>query len=76
MADLTTLLSKFLTGWYAGRVDLTPVLYAALPASPTKGMVAFIADGSTATWGATVTGGSNNNVLVVYNGSAWTVAGK
>lgn len=76
MADLTTLLSKFLTGWYGGRVDLTPVAYASLPASPTEGMLAVVTDSDTATWGATIGGGSTNNVLAFYNGTNWTVAGK
>jgi hypothetical protein len=34
-----------------------------------------ISDSSTATWGATVSGGGSNHALVRYNGSNWTVVG-
>ena len=76
MADLTTLLSKFLTSWYVGTVPLTGVAFAALPAAPVAGTLAYVTDSNTATWGATVAGGGANVVLVVFNGSVWTVVGK
>lgn len=76
MADLTTLLKKFLDSWYVGNVPLTPVAFAALPASPSEGMIAAVTDSNTATWGDTVAGGGANNVLAFYNGANWTVAGK
>lgn len=47
--------------------------YANRPASPTEGDWAIITDSSTATWGATVSGGGANRVLARYNGTNWTV---
>lgn len=75
-ADLNTLLSKWLTSWYAGTVTHTGVTFATLPASPVAGMVAYVTDSNTVVWGATIAGSSTNKVLAFYNGSAWTVAGK
>lgn len=59
-----------------GPVALVPVAFASLPASPSEGMVAWVNDSNTATWGATVAGGGANKVLVVFNSANWTVAGK
>jgi hypothetical protein len=59
-----------------GYLTLTPTLFAALPSPATEGMVAWVTDGSTATWGATLAGGGANKVLAVYDGTNWTVAGK
>ena len=42
----------------------------------TYGMEANITDGSTATWGATVTGGGTQLVKIRCNSGAWTVVGK
>lgn len=47
-----------------------------LPQSPVEGMLFSITDGSTATWGATCTGGGVNHVLVRRSDSNWTVVGK
>lgn len=55
---------------------LTPLAFAALPASPAEGMMAWVNDSNTAVWGATVAAGGTDKVLVVYNGVSWTVAGK
>lgn len=76
MADLTTVLAKFLNGWYANYIPMTGVAFAALPASPSAGTVAYVTDSNTAIWGATVAAGGANKVLVVWNGTAWTVVGK
>lgn len=59
-----------------GVLKLTPRAFAALPASPEEGMMAWVNDSSTATWGATIAGGGANKVLAVFNGTVWTVAGK
>jgi hypothetical protein len=52
------------------------LLFVNLPQSPTLGQLAVITDGSSATWGANLTGSSNNSVLAQWNGSHWTVVGK
>lgn len=52
------------------------VAFASLPASPTLGMMAVITNCSTQVWGATADGAGANKVLVWYNGTNWTVAGK
>jgi hypothetical protein len=54
---------------------LTPVLYAWLPASPIKGLIAIVADSTTDTWGTTIAGGGTHVVLAFYDGTNWTVAG-
>lgn len=56
-------------------VSLSPLPFAGLPSSP-QGTLAWITDSNTAVWGATAAGGGSNKVLVVFNGSAWTVVGK
>lgn len=55
---------------------LFPMAFAALPASPAEGMMAWVNNSSTAVWGETVAGGGANKVLAVYNGTNWTVCGK
>lgn len=50
------------------------VTFANLPASPVEGMMQAVTDSTTATWGATITGGGSNHVLAYYNGTNWTVA--
>lgn len=57
-------------------LKLTPKAFAALPASPAEGMMAWVNDSNTATWGATIADGGANKVLAVFNGTVWTVAGK
>jgi hypothetical protein len=52
------------------------VTFANRPASPVEGMLVAITDSTTATWGATITGGGSNHVLGYYNGTNWTVAAK
>lgn len=59
-----------------GSINLAPSTFTSLPPTPTVGTIAVITDGSTSTWGAAVTGGSTLAVMVWYNGSNWTVAGK
>ena len=54
----------------------TAVTFANRPGTPVEGMLIPITDSSTATWGATITGGGSNHVLAYYNGTNWTVAGK
>lgn len=44
--------------------------------SPVEGTMQAFTDSSTATWGATITGGGANHVLGYYNGTNWTVMGK
>jgi hypothetical protein len=57
------------------RGDGTVGTFSDLPAaaSANEGAVVAISDGSTATWGATVTGGGSNHVMVRSNGTNWTV---
>jgi hypothetical protein len=66
-----------LTGGDTVLQDSPQVAATLLAASSTfKGRQAFVTDSTTATWGATVTGGGANNVLVVCDGTNWTVMGK
>ena len=60
----------------AASVRGNAVAFASVPATPVEGMLVAITDSSTATWGATITGGGANHVLGYYNGTNWTVAGK
>jgi hypothetical protein len=59
----------------ANTVQTTGALYSALPtaASAGAGARAFITDGSTATFAATVTGGGANKVPVYSDGTNWKV---
>lgn len=58
--------------------DDTVPAFASLTAcaSGLEGAVSPVTDSSTATWGATVTGGGANHVLAYCNGTNWTVIGK
>lgn len=60
----------------APTVLLDGVTVVNLPAVPAAGMMAYVTDSATVTWGATITGGSTNKVLAWFNGTNWTVAGK
>lgn len=62
------------TGIRAQSLQSNAVTVANLPASPVEGMLVAVTDSSTATWGATITGGGANHVLAYYNGTNWTVA--
>lgn len=55
-------------------LNLAPTAFASLPAAA-EGNLACVTDSSTATWGATITGGGANNVLAFHNGTNWVVAG-
>ena len=48
--------------------------FAQLPASPHVGELANISNSSTATIGATISGGGANHVLARFGGTNWTVA--
>src|ERR1019366_7985727 len=50
--------------------------FSTLPDDPALGMETWIMDSTTATWGATISGGGGNQVKAVYNGTNWTVIGK
>lgn len=58
--------------------DDTVPAFAALTACAAglEGALVPVTDSSTATWGATITGGGANHVLAYCNGTNWTVAGK
>lgn len=56
--------------------QLSPLKFANLPSIPSAGMIVYITDSTTNTWGATITGGGTNGVLGWFNGTAWTVVGK
>jgi hypothetical protein len=45
-------------------------------ATGTEGTAAAVNNSTTATWGATITGGGTNHVLAYCDGTSWTVAGK
>lgn len=51
------------------------VTFASAIASPVEGTVQAFTDSTTATWGATITGGGSNHVLGYYNGTNWKVMG-
>lgn len=77
-ASLTTLnqfLEQNFTNVVAQTVQTTPVLYSQLPTAVNAGAGtrAFITDGSTATFAATVTGGGANKVPVYSDGTNWKV---
>ena len=57
---------------------LGPVTFSALPTcgSASEGSVNPITDSTTATWGATVTGGGSSHILAYCDGTNWTVASK
>jgi hypothetical protein len=58
----------------ANTVQTTPSTFAQLPnAVGNTGARAFITDGSTTTFGATVAGGGSNFVPVYSNGTVWKV---
>lgn len=50
------------------------LVFGSLPTA-VAGILAYITDSSTATWGATITGSGTNKVLGWYNGTNWTVVG-
>jgi hypothetical protein len=52
------------------------VAFASAIGSPVEGTIQAFTDSSTATWGATITGGGANHVLGYFNGTNWTVMGK
>lgn len=52
------------------------VAFASAIGSPVEGTMQAFTDSSTATWGATITGGGANHVLGYFNGTNWTVAAK
>lgn len=56
-----------------GVLLLRATAFANLPASPVAGMHATVSDSTTATWGATITGGGSNVVHAFYNGTNWVV---
>lgn len=76
-ASITTLI-EFIEGNFDGvvcnTVRTTPTTFAQLPnAVGNTGARAFITDGSTSTFGATVAGGGANFVPVYSNGTNWKV---
>ena len=77
-ASITTFvqfIEENFTNVVAQTVQTTPVLYSALPTAADAGIGtrAFITDGSTATFAATVTGGGSNKVPVYSDGTNWKV---
>lgn len=56
--------------------QMDAVAFSTLPAAVnSKGQLAVVSDSTTATWGATITGGGANMVLAFCNGTNWKVAG-
>lgn len=66
------------TGGPINSAQLGTNIFSALPtcAGGTEGTWAPVPDSTTATWGATVTGGSTNHILAYCDGTNWTVAAK
>lgn len=75
VTTLLQYLEENFDGVVANTVQTTPVTYAELPTATIAGAGtrAFITDGSTATFGATVTGGGANIVPIWSNGADWKV---
>ena len=71
-------LKRFGNAVAARAADDTVPTFATLTAcsSAGEGAISPVSDSSTATWGATVTGGGANHVLAYCNGTNWTVAAK
>jgi hypothetical protein len=66
------------TGVWPGLGYTSPQIVSRLGtcAANNAGSTATVTDSSVNTWGTVVTGGGTNKVLVLCNGSGWTVAGK
>lgn len=67
-------------GTYATTMRLTAQTFSTLTGQVTcnsgnEGTIAAITDSTTATWGATITGGGSNHVEGRCNGTNWTVVG-
>jgi len=63
-----------IAGW-AERQEVPAATFATLPATPAAGTIAFITDGSIATWGSNAAGGGTTPMLLWFNGAAWKVMG-
>lgn len=63
---------------FSGPIQSASTTFSSLAAcaSGTEGSMRAVIDSSTATWGATITGGSTNHVLAYCDGTNWTVAAK
>lgn len=76
-ASVTTLIDYIQVNFGAvtcSSVQTTPVRFDQLPAAVSNaGARAFITDGSTATFAATVAGGGANKVPVYSDGAVWKV---
>lgn len=82
--DDPTALQKFLVAQFkkiSNSLTLTnqlvqpgAVIFAAAPATPTRGQLQPFTDSTTITLGATITGGGTHFVTGHWNGSNWTVA--
>jgi Pectate lyase superfamily protein len=61
-----------------GNIRTDPVAFASAPAcsNTNEGSMQAISDSTTATWGATITGGGTNHVMAYCDGTSWTVEGK
>jgi hypothetical protein len=65
-------------GAQAAKFTVSANTFASLAAcaGPLEGQIAAVTNSTTATWGATITGGGANHVLAYCDGSAWTVFAK
>ena len=61
-------------GLHANLIQAYPSTFAVLPNCNLEGWLAEVTDSSTATPGATITGGGSNKVLARCDGSNWSVA--
>jgi hypothetical protein len=75
VTTLLQYLEENFDGVVANTVQTTPVTYAQLPTATIAGAGtrAFITDGSTSTFNATVVGGGANKVPVFSDGADWKV---
>lgn len=62
----------------AGPLTIRANVFSKLAAcgATTEGQTAAVTDSTTATWGATVTGGSTNHIIAYCDGTNWTVSAK
>lgn len=69
--QLSSLYIKTGTAKFGGPVQLMNYTVATLPASPVRGMMAYVTDATTPTYLGALTGGGAVVAPVFYNGSAW-----
>jgi hypothetical protein len=59
-----------------GSTKIANITFSQLPSAHDIGDLFLVTDSSVTTWGSTVASGGSNKVLVMWNGTNWTVIGK